>query len=113
MSEDLSKLLDEWKKAVESADPNPEPKRTGTNVTLITYVPRWKWFKPPMWRIFRWAYKVHEITKYTNVYPVAINSNGPKEVEVSGVIQYHQNEKVNKLADRLKKKYYDMEDKNT
>ena len=28
---------------------------------VIEYVPKWKWFKPPLWRCFRWAYNINVI----------------------------------------------------
>lgn len=37
--------------------------------------PKWKYFKPPMWWIFRWAYDIRK-TLYTNCYPIAVNTTG-------------------------------------
>lgn len=37
---------------------------------LIMYVPRWKWFRPPRWRCFYWAYKpLIEPDQLSTLYP--------------------------------------------
>jgi len=41
----------------------------GFNLAYALYTPKWKWFRPPLWRIFRWAYRIN-ITLYLNCAPV-------------------------------------------
>lgn len=59
----------------------------GFDMLLINVKPRWKWFRPPLWRIFRWAYKVTKATIYKDCYPVGMGGKRVEQdpVEVTGV----------------------------
>lgn len=54
---------------------NKEEKK-GFDLMYIVAEPRWKWFQPPLWWCFRWAYKITSMTKFTNCVPVAMGG-GP------------------------------------
>lgn len=49
--------------------------KRGFDMTHERWSPKWKYFKPPMWWIFRWAYDIKK-TLYTNCYPIAVNTGG-------------------------------------
>lgn len=74
MSDDRSKLCskvyNEWNKGVEEL-PNEED---SINILRRVWTPKVKWFKPPMWKIFSWAYKINE-TMYMNCYPTSCDSS--------------------------------------
>lgn len=54
------------------------------DLLYIQYSPRWKWFRPPMWKIFMWAYKITDATKFINCTPVGFGHKpDPEEIEVS------------------------------
>lgn len=69
MSE-LEKVSKDWKDAVTAEDNN----NNAMNLKYEEWVPIWKGFQPPMWKIFRWAYKI-KTTFFTNAYPVSIGSS--------------------------------------
>lgn len=81
MQDDLDRELENlkayahWLYGLSGSRKEPE----GITFLHIVYVPRWKWFKPPMWKIFRWAYKVKEVRRYINVSPTNIPKDNPND----------------------------------
>lgn len=73
------------------------------DILVINLKPRWKWFRPPMWKIFRWAYKITSATQYKNCYPVSINGNPvpPEDISFTGTYT-----PPNGITDDVQKLYY-------
>lgn len=91
MSDD-NNLYDELRKALESGGITEHPiEEDAMDILYQQWVPRVKWFRPPMWKIFRWAYRIKKIM-CTDCYPVSWSSsldlkdddlNGSVEIEFS------------------------------
>lgn len=68
----MERMLKQWRDAVAMEEMrNPEPKLF--TVEHVVWSPKVKWFRPPMWRIFRWAYNI-EVKTYKNCYLSGIES---------------------------------------
>lgn len=55
------------------------------DLMFIQYTPRWKWFQPPMWKIFLWAYKIVDARLYKNCVPVGFSEGKrptPRNIEI-------------------------------
>lgn len=80
---DLEKMLEDWRKEVHDPGMDINPDGTpaeGFNMIHEVWSPRWKCFQPPMWKIFRWAYKIKR-TLYTGCYPAGM-TNGTHHIEM-------------------------------
>lgn len=104
----MKEMFDEWYNYVNSQEEEKEV--YSSDVYIVTWIPKIKWFRPPMWKIFKWAYRI-EITKYTNVFPAAINKDKESadkiiECTSSTVIP----EEVKDLAEKLINQYYQKEE---
>ena len=67
---DIKNMIEMWKKAIKEEGDKP----TSADIIIDTWEPRFSWFRPPMWKIFRWAYK-HHYTKFCNCYPTSIHNS--------------------------------------
>ena len=52
----------------------PEKNSNTLNILHEVWSPRFKWFQPPMWPIFRWAYKIKR-TLLVGCYPISMGTN--------------------------------------
>lgn len=59
---------------------------TGPTVVHERWKPKVRWFHPPRWKIFRWAYDI-ETHVYTNCYPIRIKTE-LQPVEKNIVIEF-------------------------
>lgn len=75
---DVSKVYDEWKKYVEGY-PN---KKDSMNILHEVWSPKVKWFRPPMWKMFRWAYSIDK-TLLMNCVPVSCNIPHVDELDIT------------------------------
>ncbi len=76
MSE-LEQELERWRRYVYGTDTQGKSASPGSyknDLTIVNIRPRFKHFRPPMWKIFMWAYKVEKVTYFTGVYPVGIRT---------------------------------------
>lgn len=48
-----------------------------TKILREDWIPKWKWFKPPKWKIFKWAYNTTGRVTFT-CQLVSISPNGNK-----------------------------------
>ena len=91
-----------WKKTVEKEEDTP----TSINIIMDTWEPRFNWFRPPMWKIFRWAYK-HHYTKFCNCYPTSIHSSIEESYSDNGItLEFNahkvESPEIEKMANKLK-----------
>ena len=56
--------------------------KNGFNLAFIQYKPRWKWFRPPFWWIFRWAYVITDAREYVDCYPVSMSSGDSEPMDI-------------------------------
>ena len=76
-------MLNEWRKGLNEETENNED--DGFDMLYISLTPRIKWFKPPLWKIFMWAYKIDKSVLLKNCVPISSSSdmeNHPTEVEL-------------------------------
>ena len=111
----VEEMLNKWKKGLSietENDDNSINDKNGFNMLYISLTPRIKWFKPPLWKIFMWAYKIDKRVLLENCVPVSSSSNmesHPVEVELDFKCNNELNyspeiEKAsNKLLENLKK----------
>ena len=58
--------------------------------------PRWKWFTPPLWWCFRWAYRISktetlENDKVINIRQYQRGGNNSTQVQIGIVHEYNTN----------------------
>ena len=82
---DMEELVKRWKEGI-GGDSTESYK--GFDMLHIVWYPKWKWFKPPMWKIFKWAFNIDK-TLYTNCYPKAI---GEMSIEIMSKASVPRNE---------------------
>lgn len=75
------------------------------DLLYIVAEPRWKWFQPPMWKCFMWAYKIHDAKVFTNIYPSSIETNcqseSCEEFEIKFDCTPYKNEKVDNAVSKM------------
>lgn len=92
---EMEAMLDQWRKTVHGASmtgEDPSGNDYKSNLLHEVWSPRWKWFQPPMWKIFRWAYRIKR-TLYTGVYPVAIGGDFSMRSDMAGCLKVNQTAK--------------------
>lgn len=66
---------------------------------------KWKWFKPPMWRIFRWAFNIKR-KLYKNCYPISIGMENEyvpgHEVEAIFTTQLYRSKEIEEVAEKFR-----------
>jgi len=80
-----------------------------TNMLLEEWSPKWKRFRPPMWKIFRWAYNIKK-TLFTGVYPIACNSSlnapmPPAPIEFAFTATPYHSEAVDAAESNIRQHY--------
>ena len=68
---DIRDVLNDWIRWIEDGDPN---KNHTVEIIHESWSPKWKWFQPPMWKVFRWAYSIDR-TILKNCYPASCDIN--------------------------------------
>lgn len=94
----IEDMYKSWINEVES-----DPQDITTDIFIDEWTPKVKWFRPPLWKIFRWAYK-HRYLKLCNCYPVSINtsSNITETVDdIEFVAVNYNNPAIDKMAKEL------------
>lgn len=76
------------------------------DLLYISCTPRWKWFQPPLWKCFMWAYKIEKQMLFTNAYPKSIKVVDSKEstqdsLEINFQPSVYNNEKVNGDVEKM------------
>ncbi len=78
------------------------------NILLEEWSPKWKLFRPPMWKIFRWAYNIKQ-TLFTGVYPVGCHSTldvpTKEPVEVEFTATSYQSEVIDAVVGDMAQYY--------
>ena len=75
------------------------PQNITNNIFIDEWTPKVKWFRPPLWKIFRWAYN-HKYTKISNAYPSSINIETETNETVHN-IEFVANDYSNPAVDQL------------
>ena len=103
-------MLKNWADRMKENDTND---KKGFDIICMTLEPKIKWFKPPLWKIFMWAYKVKNSVEYANFYPTScITSTSNNELDVKFAAkdlstigdknyQTEINEKARKIIDEI------------
>lgn len=108
---DVIDAMKEWKAKLD-ADPSNklDDHNYVSDLLYEVWTPKWKWFKPPMRRIFRWAYSIEQ-TLLTNVYPSSINlvndDSANSEVDITFNANFPKSEKIEALSNEFKIKFMD------
>lgn len=89
----IEESLNAWRNAIHEEEQKGN-KQTGFNLIHERWTPKWKWFRPPRWKIFRWAYYI-ERRLYYNCYPVSIDTTVD---ESSDSIHVHQRMTVREIS---------------
>lgn len=100
----VSEALRMWREAVMNDQIEPDEPE-GFNILHEVWSPKIKWFKPPMWKIFRWAYNIKK-TLYTGCYPVSISGSShiaypPREVNFEFTSQGYCHQKLEEYTHKL------------
>lgn len=75
----VEEMLNEWKKGLSIETENDEEtshNENGFDMLYMSLTPRIKWFKPPLWKIFMWAYKIDKSVLLKNCFPISSSSSG-------------------------------------
>lgn len=73
-------MLNQWKTEIENIEKTEGIEGTKHTTDLVHEIwdPKWTWFRPPWWWIFRWAYNI-KTTVFHNVYPAKIWMDIPEK----------------------------------
>lgn len=97
-------MYNAWLQGVRDSEPD-YPHDDGFNMLHELWIPKWKWFKPPMWKIFRWAYNIKR-TLYTGCYPVSMSTGVPTTTDVSFDYKpYQPGEKISEFIENYKREF--------
>lgn len=105
----IEKMLNEWINGIKEDHIVKCNNDHSMDILHIIYKPRFKHFRPPMWKIFMWAYKVERKTLFKGCYPSSIKSDMDTKVSktldiVFSCNPYHSPE-VDKVAEKLKEDF--------
>lgn len=81
--------------------------KNGFDILYISYKHRFKYFRPPMWKIFMWAYKVDRRILFKDCYPKSISTSVEREISMEFKCNPINNDEVDKLADKIKEAFDD------
>lgn len=62
----VEEMLKDWKEYMHF---DIGTKQDETSFIYIKLAPRIKWFHPPLWKIFMWAYRIEKVTEFKNCHP--------------------------------------------
>lgn len=65
------RMVDTWKSQLQTSS-GCMGDYQGFGFIHEVWTPKVKWFRPPTWKVFRWAYHI-EKTLYTNCYPISMS----------------------------------------
>lgn len=71
MGEPTKHMVDTWKSQLQTSS-GCMGDYQGFGFIHEVWTPKVKWFRPPTWKVFRWAYHI-EKTLYTNCYPISMS----------------------------------------
>lgn len=104
----IEKVMENWVAGVKEDYHDSNKPEKGFDLLYLQVRPRFKHFRPPMWKIFLWAYKVQKKVLFKDCYPTAMSSstlNPDKELEITFNCHPLRNDKVDKIAEKVKGAY--------
>jgi len=76
------------------------------DILYVVVSPRWKWFQPPLWKCFMWAYKKEKELLLKNCYPKSMNTNvDESSVNIEFQSFPYENEKINDMTNEILKRF--------
>jgi len=113
---DVDEAMKKWREGIGYSDSDKQSDdEYVSDILYLSLKPRWKWFKPPLWRIFMWAYKVDKAMKFTNCYPTSISTDHMEikaegiqpvdSIELTFTIPPFKSELIEKKAAELREKF--------
>ena len=107
----VEEMLNEWKKGLSIETENDEEishNENGFDMLYMSLTPRIKWFKPPLWKIFRWAYKIDKAYLLKNCIhtnPVPTDKTELHELHIEFSCNKVDNPEVEKTAEYLRNQW--------
>ena len=91
----------QWREDIERIGDDED----GLDVTYVILTPRIKWFKPPLWKIFRWAYKIDKAYLLKNCKPANPVPTNKTDLHIEFSCNKVDNPDIEKAAEYLRNQW--------